>query len=211
MSYGGVFGELHTGEDVEAAVTAFLKRWMMTYVAHAEERAGDVLGSHPAPRTWSVENRFDSFPEERLPIVLVIATGTSGTPLMDGEGYYRAKYGIGIATVASGKNRESARHNAMVYAAGVRTALLQKSSLETDWIKGIDWQGDAYDNIPPEDSRQLAAVRSAYLVDARAVVNGRMGLGQAAPNPPPDPTVPPEDWPTVQEFNITVDQGDVVN
>lgn len=195
-----IFGPIFTAGRVEMAAMSTLREWMATYLAEMERQTGRPAGSLPQVRSWTTVNEFGRWPEESLPSVLLISAGLSAVPEKDGQGRYRATWGLAVAVVVSARDQASTRELAMVYSAAIRGCLMQRRSLggvaaATEWIE------ERYDEIPAAH-RTLAAGISGFEVQIDDVVTTHGG--PASPAPPPDPQIPPGDWPTVREDGVTV-------
>lgn len=201
-----IFDTILDSDVIEMAVVDQLKVWSRTYIEEVVQQKGLDAGSMPDIRTWTTANEFVNFPEERLPIVLVIGTGTADTPTKEGDGRIRAHWGIGIAVIAGGKDKPTSRRNAKLYSAAIRAALLQTPRAETmPWCQGIDWEGESPPSQPDDKERALHAVRSAFRLDVRGIVNPKAGPDQPLPN---DPGVPYGDWPLAETVEATITKED---
>lgn len=197
-----VFGEILLGSNVEQAVIANLKTWFPTYLAEVERQEGVTAHSIPEPRSYDTVNDFQKWPENQLPAVVVVSPGLAGLPMTEGDGRTRAAWIVGIAVVASAKDKRSTQNLAKLYAAVVRTLMLQQQSLGGIGM-GTSWRHESYTDIPASDERTLGSCQVIFEVDIGDVVHARMGLAQ----PPDDPYSPDPEWPTVETADVTVQGG----
>lgn len=196
-------GRMVSGTHVEAAALAVLRKWSSTYLAHAERESGRAIGSLPRVKAWTTSPTFDKWPEDRLPCVLLVAPGLTGSPVADGEGSYRASFSLGFAVITSADTMARTAELAKLYCAALRTCLVQHQSLE-GFAAGLVWLDETYDDLPAEDGRSLGAAQALFAVEVRQL--SRRWNGPATPwggdpqNPPdhepgepPDPQDPPPD------------------
>lgn len=196
-----VFGSLITGSDVEAWVTDTLQTWMATYLGEMERRTGRPGGSLQPPRSYVTVNELVRWPEEQIPAVIIVSPGLADEPARHGDGGYTAGWVVDIGVIVSASSRQATSELAKVYAVAVRAALLQHRSLGGR-ASGVSWVDESYDDLPAEQGRTLAAGLGRFHVRAKDVVNS--DAGTANPVPPPDPVIPPGDWPTVREDGVTI-------
>lgn len=197
-----IFGTIIVDDQMEDAVTAVLKKWLPTHLSEIETQLGLIRGHHERPATWATRNDFEKFPEEMLPLVIVISAGLIDDPAKTGKGVYRAKWGIGVATVATSIDQENARKNAYRLGAAARAVLIQRQSLDGALggrIRGVDWLDSTNDELPPEGSRTIFATKQVFSVEVDDVLT--RGSGPKDPDPLDEtPTPPPyEDWETIPD------------
>lgn len=197
-----VFGEVLLGSNVEQAVIENLKTWFPTYVAEVERQEGIDPESIPLPRSYDTVNEFRKWPENQLPAVIVVSPGLAGVPMSEGDGRTRASWAIGIGVVASAKDKRSTNNLAKLYAATVRTLMLQQQSLGGIGM-GTSWRHESYSDIPTDDGRTLGACQVILEVEAGDVVRTKAGL----PVPPDNPYDPDPVWPTVETADAIVQGG----
>ena len=201
-----VYGAITHGGLVEKAARDLLKPWMPAYLAEIERQLDRTPGSLPKPRSWTNMIDVDRWPEDQLPCVVLICPGTYSEPISEGDGEHRVTWELRVATVVSGKPdaRERMLDNAKIYAAAVRTCVLQHPSLG-GFAQGVSWLGEAYDDIPIDRSRTLASGEVAFAVQVDDVASAFDGPAE----PPEDPLEDPGDWPTATEVPVVeVDRTD---
>lgn len=188
-----VFGPLVIGDEVEDAVVDTLKLWMPEYIPWLERKTGRDPQSLPLPRSYVTAKDFEHWPEEQLPSVLVINTGLADEPVPDGEGKFRAAFAVGLAVIASARDRAETEKLAQLYTAACRAILLAKPSLG-GFAQSVHWIDEEYDPLPdPKKRRQLAAGQAVFRVGVEDVSITGQGPAAVRPNPyapyPDDPTV----------------------
>jgi hypothetical protein len=198
-----IFGRIVTGADVEAWVVETLRKWSSTYLAEVERQHGLAGGTLQRVRSWVRAPTFDKWPEDQLPAVLVISTGTIGEPLKDGRGRYRARWAVAVGTVCSARTRDLSHDQAELYAAAHRALLLQRPSLEGR-ANGVDWATEDYTDLPFDDTRSLGAGRDVFAVEVDDVVSTKAGPVTPA-DPAPVETDPYPPWPLVETHDEVIE------
>lgn len=209
MSNTNVFGPIVAGPHVELAVVESMKLWMDEYLYEIER--DPVLGYHPGqierPRGIVTSSQFEKWPEDQLPVILVLCAGLAGPPsLRAPDGTYDAVWRVGIATVVSDTDQISTRLLSGAYAAAVRLALLQHAMLKSDLYPAgfshfIDWEGEDYTDVPFQESRTMMAGQIILNVGVENVARK-----QAGPRTPSNtPSTDPGDWPVSDLSDPTVE------
>jgi hypothetical protein len=188
-----IFGDIKPGTLAEAGVGATLARWMPTYLAEIKLQV-DLDYDLPPPRSYS--NRAsepNNWPEDQLPGVLVVSPGMTGRPSREGDGTYRALFGVVVGIVSTASTKQATNFNNKLYAAAARAILLQQPSLG-GIASAVDWIDESYDETPDDAERSLAVATLAFDVEIQNVVNRLAG-----PSTPdePDPDMPGSEWPIV--------------
>lgn len=188
------FGQILTGPQVEAAVLQTLRLWTPHYLDELGRQL-TLPNALPAPRSYRVWSDQEHWPEDQTPAVIVVCPGiVKDSPTRNPTGY-DATWRVSAGCVVTAVDQVHVRHNAGVYAAALRSALVQHPSLggralATRW-RGEDIVQDA------ESGRTTALAIADFEVDVADVVDP-----QAGPLQVPDP-VPPggwPDWPQIEEF-----------
>lgn len=198
--YGSAIGPLVSGRDVELAALTFLKRWSGTYLAEAERQTGRAPRSLPRIRGWQTAPDFEKFPEDQLPCVLLVSPGLAEQPRPDGQGFYRAKFMLGVAAIVSTATMESTAELAKLYCACLRAAILQHQSLE-GFAAGIDWIDESYDDLESIDTRSLGAGQAIFAVQVDGIAYRWNGPKTPSDPPAPDTDPLPTD-PTVTAVEV---------
>jgi hypothetical protein len=198
-----IFGPIVAAADVEDWVFAVLARWSCTYLSEISRQHGITAGALPDVRAWVPAPTFDKWPEDQLPAVFVVSTGTSERPAREGDGRYRARFAIRVGVVCTARRQAEARKLAMLYLAAHRTLLIQRPSLEGH-AAGVVWQGDAYTQLNYDDTRTLYSGESSFTVEVDGVCYG--DAGPTTPDDPRDPCTDPwPPWSTVKLVDIDVE------
>lgn len=200
-----IFGRIISGADIEDAAQVLLQKWSSTYLAEVERQHGLTAGELPRIRSWSTVNTFENWPSDQLPASLLISTGTVDRPVREGAGPMRARFALGLAVVCATNNAQRSNWLAKHYIAAHRAVLVQRPSLEID-ARGVDWLGDDYTDLPPEDGRFLSAGMAEFVVEIDDVQT--TNAGPTRPDVPLDPDTDPwADWPRVETTDIVVEQS----
>jgi hypothetical protein len=201
---GTVFGRIVTGADVEDAALRTLKRLTPRYVEEAARQRGREPGKLPEPRGYIVASEFEKWPEDGLPVVVVISPGWSGPPQRMGDGTVLARWSLAAGVITSAASSRRTRENALIYVAALRTLIAQQQSLD-GFALGVDCVDESYGVLPFSDTRTLYAAQAIFVVSvADAFAYGAGPGGPWGPPPdPPDPTDPP-DWPRVKRADVQI-------
>lgn len=193
--YGPIF---HRGQ-LDHAVLNTLRTWAPAYLAAIAAQEHTALGSRPLPpiKSWAAVGRADEAPELEPPYVLVTSAGTSQDPEMDGDGIYAGWFAVAFTIEVEVNSPEQARANYVVglYVAALRAALVQQGSLG-GIASALRWVRESYEElgVSEPDQTARAAAGAAFLVRVDELVTAGAG-----PLTPPDPGVPPGDWPLVSD------------
>lgn len=229
------FGAAIDGAEVEAGLIAFLERWMPTYLGWAK-RLKDPTDTiwqpepgnpDPAQAAWGfasiasyqvVHQANDKWPEDQLPMFLIYSRGLGEPPRMQGDGTVSGRFLVIVTAIAEGIDAADSKALARLYATAARVAMTQHPDLDDLAAPPADDEGEgglelvSHENYQirrgVEADRDLMGVSDGYLIDVPAILNANGGV----PDPLEDPTVPPDDPPTVQTHQVDVDadEGDVV-
>lgn len=201
-------GTILTDDQVEDAVMFTLRKWFADKLSRIEEQLGLDVGYHKRPDTWVTRNDFEKFPEEMLPMVIVISAGLVDEPVKSGRYVFRAPWGIGVATVATSIDQETARRNAYRLGAAARASLVHNQSLDLGLggrVRGVKWLDSTNDELPPEGDRTIFVTKQVFAVEVDDVLTQSGGPSVPAGDPPPSPgddtDIPPDEdvWPTVPD------------
>lgn len=204
-----IFGQILDASHVERTFKAFLDRWMPVYLAEVARQNSlppnswlfqRPDGSWGWIRGWQAGPRFELDENTQLPAGRMIVAGVAGRPTKEGDGTYRATWTVGMAIVVSAKDQASTDALAKRMGAAIRALVVQHPSLEDSNVEGTSWEDEGYDDVPPEQGRNLASARLVFNVEYNYVVSALDGPVLPS-DPPVDPTVPYADWPTVRDPN----------
>jgi hypothetical protein len=206
-----IFGYFKDGARVEEAVQSFLKRWLPVYLAEVADQNGLPRDSYQMIKSWTNSPEFDLDETTALPAALILSTGIDPSSIIrEGDGRYTVSWIIGIAVVVSAKDQESTNRLAKRYGAAIRGLLLQQRAMETDDLRVLSWDDEGYDDIPSNQRRTLASVRLVFTIEQQGTMGDNDGP-VLPPDPPPDPTQPYQDWPTLadsQHVYVNVERSD---
>jgi hypothetical protein len=211
LSSVDIFLPIKDGTQVEEAVTEQLAAWMPVYLRELEIQRGWPADKHlPAVRSYTTFSRLDHFDEQQLPGVVVYSPGLNGAPKMEGNGTYTAVWNISIAVIVSAMDQASTNTLAKMYAAAVRSIMVQKPSLG-GFAVHVVWRNESYDDLgSSEGERTFAVGVGEFDVMVENVVN-KMGGPRTYPSAdPPDPVHQPgSQWPEAQEVDVDVEKEGV--
>lgn len=182
-------GPLFSPHQIEEAVLAALQRRLPFYIEEALNQHGVKL---PEIESWGlVDEHVDRWPEQKLPALVVVASGTArgGDPEEYGGGWYRAGWSLAVVVAVEHAQRVEARRIAQVYGAVVRGVLLQKRSLG-DGSRVARWTGEL-NPFEANAKATRAASENFFLVTQDEVVNWQLGPKTVDPGDTP-PGLDPE-------------------
>ena len=197
-----IFQPIFAAHSLELAVMQTLRDWMPTYLREIELQQSLPEGQIPPPKTYTTRNEFTTFPEDQMPICVVISPGLSGEPYTEGNGTISGWWSLGIGVLASAATEEDTNFLSKVYAAAVRAIMVQQSSLG-GMCSSIEWVDESYDDIPTDV--QERTIRAAQWI-GRALIDNVVNRS-AGPEVPPDPeTQPGSTWTDIDSGSIIVQQ-----
>lgn len=198
-----------TDDQVEDAVLATLRLWIPSKLSDIETQLFLSVGYYQRPVAWEVKTDFQKFPEEQLPMVIVVSIGLDDRPVKAGSQKYRAVWDMGVITVASSIDQASSRRAAYRLGAAARAALVHRQSLDgalDSTVRGVEWIGSRNNEVPADDGRTAWAQRQVFRVEVDDIIT--MSAGPAGPDarppvdpegdPIPDPPIP-DDWPVITD------------
>jgi hypothetical protein len=207
-----LFGPSLGKYDIEQAVTWTLQKWEVTYLAEIERRWEDMYGdaivrSLPQIHTWTKRNKLEVWPEESLPLLLVVCPGLADEPAKEGRGRYRAKWRVSLAVIAGADTEENTQALVNMYGQAFRMLLLQRPSLDNAFngrVRGVEWINEQYDELPIETERSTAICRLDFNIEVGDVVSTRDGPVDPSPDavPEADPYEDPGDRPEVETVHV---------
>lgn len=201
-----IFGPIFDGSLLTRAALTTLKDWFPTYLREIEFQRGLELGKIPPPRTYVERWRFDSYPDDQIPIVVAVCPGMVSPPSVDGDGTMSGWWALGVGIIAAANTEDNSERLAKIYGAGARMILSQKSYLTDDWeFNGIDILDEDYRDVP--DIEQARTMRSAQVVSRVQVLSiGNKYGGPAHPYEPDPIEQPGSQWPEVEEVFVDIYQ-----
>lgn len=201
-----IFGTVFSGVDMEDAVTNHLKAWNLTYLAQAERERGLEPRTLPPIKSFvNVPREPDSWPEDQLPALLIVSTGTTD-PFVHGDGWLGTTWNIGLAAIVSAATERRTHELAHWYFMAAVLPMLRNSGLkgngEVDYADNVECSAWTYEVIPVERRRTLAAVYGVLQVTVEQVLNLREGPVR----PLDDPYGDSPEWPDVDRVVIDVEK-----
>lgn len=194
-----IFETILGADQVEDAAKQTLIAWMPTYLREIELQRNLTEGRIPAPKTYTSRNRFTTFPDDRMPICVVVSPGIVDAPHKDGEGIHSAWWGLGVGIVARAATTDESNMLSKVYGSAARAILLQKQV--GDLSDDVQWVDESYDDIPDDDqSRTIRSAQVIFRVHVDGIVSDQGG--PAYPIPPDPDNQPGSDWPEFQTVKI---------
>lgn len=196
-----VFGPIFDGSVLTRAALSCMKTWMQTYIMEIEYQRGYPIGEIPPPRTYTERWRFDSYPDDQIPLVVAVCPGLAGIPTHTGDGVYGAWWALGIGIIAAANTEDNSERLAKVYGAAARAILMQKSFFDESWeFNGVELTDESYDDVP--DIEQARTMRAVQIVTRVRVEN----VGTMYGGPPVPATPPGTQWPEVDAVYVDIEQ-----
>jgi hypothetical protein len=177
---------------IEEGVQQHLSDWIVPWLAQIEREQELAPKTIATPRSWDTRTDFTRNPEDTLPMIAVISTGTNGQrPRQDGDGRITAWWLVAVGAVVAASSHQDANDLAGYYGTAIRQAMTLQ---DLDWANGIEWTDEQYDDLPVLESRNLAVVREVFTVEIPEVINRFEGGFLLPPDDPyeggPDPEPP---------------------
>jgi len=194
-----IFEPIYVAQKLEDVIKAQIEEWMPTYIREVERQFFGQMDRIPMPKSVTSRNQFDKFPEDQLPMIVVVNSGLADEPIKHGDGVHTAWWAIGIGIIASASTEEASRQITDVYGAAIRALLLQKPDIGGN-AAGVEWVDEIYDDLPTDD--QARSLRSARLVFRVLVDDVVTSWGGPAEPDDPDPAMPGSQWPTADDVII---------
>lgn len=196
MSNTNIYGPLVSAKQVEKPIIGALKDWLPYYLGEMERLDGYPPGALVVPEGYVTASEFAKWPEDSLPVVLVMAANTSRVKKR-GDGDHEAEWTVGIAPIVKDQSALESRDLANTYAAAIRGAVVQHKRLKSteypDGIEGsVEWLGEAYTDLAFDTTRTLGTSRAIFSVTLENVVSAEAGPREL---PTPPPSTDPGDWP----------------
>jgi hypothetical protein len=179
-----------------------LKMWFPTYIREIEYQRGWTVGDIPMPKTYAERWAFDSYPDDKMPAVIVVSPGMAQPPYRDGDGTISGWWALGVGIIAAASTEDNSERLAKTYGAAARLILSQKGFLDESWeFNGIEIVNESYDEIP--DIEQARTMRSVHVIAQVQVLD----MWNSDLGPPTPATIPgTEIGPEVEEVFTVVQQ-----
>jgi hypothetical protein len=200
MSSRSVFERIFSAHTLELAAINTLAAWFPTYLREVELQNDLVENQIKSPRTYTTRNEFTTFPEDQMPICVVVSPGLAEPPTAEGNGKMGGWYSLGVGVLASASTEEATNFLSKLYASAIRAIMLQKSDLG-GVCSGIEWLDESFDDIP--DDSQTRTIRAAQWIGI-AYIDDVVTRG-AGPIGPPNPEDQPGSvWVRATSGSITL-------
>lgn len=201
-----IFGAFVTAWQLEQAVIAHLREWMVDYLPHAKRKAETLLDRQipdfPLPRSYTIVPREpDKWTEDQLPAILVVSPGIIDQPTNDGDGNYRARFSLGVGAICSTGDEGTSKLYADLYAWAASAICLDKPSLD-GFAESTRLTGAENDWLAGERNRTLAGTLAQFEVQ---VAKFRQVTGGPAAHLSP-PTTDPGDFPPPDTVHLDVEK-----
>jgi hypothetical protein len=197
------FGTIFLSTEFDENVKVFLRRWTDTYLSRIEHQLGLPARKVARPQSWNFlfGPEPEKWPEDKMPAIFVVSFDFDGQPDRLGAGQYGGWWNWNVSAVVSQRDFEATRKVTQMYAAALRTAVVQHPSL--DGAVG--------------DTKYLSETL-AYPVDARNRTLGMASLDfssyiecivEESEGPLEPDAAPPEqyeDWPEVTSVAIDLQE-----
>lgn len=219
-----IFETIVTRTQIAEATRSILEAWLPAYIAEIERQNELEPEALPLPENYAILTSFKQWIEGApTPAILIVSPGLVnpsqvspglvspgqmsptlyGEPKSDGEGRWRAPWGLTVGAIVSGEDPTVIQGQVDLYGAAIRACLLQRQPLP-----GVDgrlrWIGESYVGVPDEQSLESASARIGFECLIPLSVNDQAGPSPLS-EPPEDPYQPPEDWPIVETTHLSVD------
>jgi len=201
-----IFGPIFDGSLLTKAVLETLHDWFPTYIKEIELQRGWITGEIPPPRTYVERWRFDSFPDDQIPIVVAVCPGMADAPTKNGEGIFGGWWSLGVGIIAAANTEDNTERLAKVYGAAARTILSQKGFFNDTWeFADCEIIDESYEDVP--DMEQSRTMRSAQIITRVRVEQLWTEYGGPAYPDAPDPdTQPGSQWPVANEVFVDIER-----
>lgn len=183
----------------EQAMMNRLKDFLPMYLAEVDRQRGLTPGFTSTPKAWEVVSALDLSTEPQMPAIYIVSPGMAEPPAKEGNGNVRATWELNVAAVVAGPDQASTEKLAKRYASAIATCLMDKPSLGDPNVRGTDYQGDSYNDLPADERRTKAIAYVRFTVEYDHVMRTRNVL--VPTDPPADPTTPLSDYPTLPDID----------
>lgn len=187
MSAANLFGRIVTGKHVRTAMRDHLQLWLPSYLAEIARDDGRDGGALPLFRSWvsALDMPDGKWIEDQMPSCVIVAPGLFDDPTKH-RGVYTARWAVSVGCVISGQDRENTFDLVELYAAAVRSSVVQNSALG-GFATATDWVGERYDDIPNDMARTLGAGTVQFVVEVQGSIDAAEGPYTPLADPVPDP------------------------
>lgn len=183
----------------EQSLLTRLKDFLPLWLNEVDVERGFDPGFTTLPKAYEVVSALDMSSEPQYPAIFIISPGMSEPPAREGNGTIRCTWEINVAAVVQGPTAEATEKLSKRYAAAILGCIMSKRSLGDPNVRGTDYVGDSYDDLPTDQRRtkQIAYLRFHIEYDHVA----RSVMVNVPDAPPDDPTTPLPDYPTLSDID----------
>lgn len=176
MSSVAVFNQIFIANDIERLTETLLQKWFPTFLKETELQHAIPVGTvlAPDPKNYTRRNEYSDIPGEELPKVVIISPGLIGTPMMSGNGQFRAIWRLGIAVATAAETEEIAKLHCDVYGAAAREIMLKRGGKELG--AKVNWLDEQYPSLPLGNALQRYRAAALWFgIDKENVATKRGG------------------------------------
>jgi hypothetical protein len=194
---GSVFGQIIPPWVIENMVIDVLESWMEEYLVEINNQwPRDGLTTYEKVRSWNVRPTADRWTEDQIPAGIVVSPGLEDTPIQSGDGYFTARYRVGVVIFAGGNGTDSARASAGTYGAAAHAILLHQKRELGGICTSVEWDGESFTDGEDDMHRSLSACTEEFILTVEGVVrrNGPTEHGQSG------------NWPDVRTTDLGLEK-----
>jgi len=194
-----VLGPIMDASLPEQSLVNHLKDYLPIFLAAVDEERGFTPGFTSPPKAWEIVSQLDFSSEPQYPSIFIVSPGAAEPPKREGNGTIRMTWEMNVAATVQGPDQAATEKLAKRYAAAILGAIMAKRSLGDPNVRGTDYMGDSYDDLPMGEKRtkQIAFLRFQIEYDHVA----RSLMVNIPNDPPDDPTTPLPDYPTLPDID----------
>lgn len=211
MSDTNVYGPLVSAKQIERRIIGSLEDWLPFYLGEMERLDGYAPDEIARPEGYVRAAEFAKWPEDALPVILVIAAETD-RPIRHEDGKHQVAWTVGVAPIVKDQSEVASRDLATTYAAAIRGAVVQHKRLRSvkypDGIQGsVEWIGEGYHDLNFDLTRTLGSARVVFSVGIDNAVQSVAGPRDIPAGPPSEDPGP---WPQVKKIDVKVNPVEVL-
>lgn len=200
MSLANIYGRILSPKQVERGVAASIELWIDDYLGELERIDGYQPDAIQRPLGVITSSDLDKWPEDQIPVIVVMNGGLAGPPVRRADGTYDCSWLISVAPIVSDTDFASTRDLSGTYIAAIRACVLQHKLLASPlypdgFADHSIWQGEQPANLRFEQTRTIAAWVCAFEIGVNSVITEQAGprvpYEPASDDPGPYPVVDP--------------------
>ena len=182
------YGLIVAGPLLEVAVVEHLRAWLPAYRVEVVRQFNEQTGASVPDtalkpiRSFVSAAAFDKLPEDQMPCIVLESPGLTDKPEVRGDGQVDMTFGLVIGVVSPGKDADDTRLTNRLYGAAIAAIMVQQRVQHPN-VSTVTLTDLAYDAIPFDEHRTIAATRATFDVVMPNVLNRRAGPLE----PPADP------------------------